>query len=61
MRNITNGKFIIGLLVYAVIVAVTLGFSLGGRYHGGTTETGVDATTSPSVTSEEGYPADAAT
>ncbi len=61
MKNITNGKFIIGLLVYAVIVAVTLGFSLGGRYHGGATETGVDATSSPSITSQEGYSADGVT
>jgi|GEM_PF-6785222 len=33
MKRFANAKFLMGLLVYAVIVAVTFGFAFGGRFH----------------------------
>jgi hypothetical protein len=60
MRRILSARFLAGFLVYAVIVAVTLGFAFGGRYHhsGGETE---DALVAASPLAESWIPSDGVT
>lgn len=60
MKRFTNAKLLVGLLVYAIIVAVTFGFALGGRYHKPAGETG-DAIAAATPL-EDGYtPSDSVT
>ena len=38
MKKINNRSFLTGLVSYAVVVAVTFGFSFGWQYHGSSQE-----------------------
>jgi hypothetical protein len=60
MKRFANAKFLLGLLVYAVIVAVTFGIAFGGRYHKPAGETG-DAIAAASPVEGSGAPSDSVT
>lgn len=60
MKRLTNARFLAGLLLYVVIVAVTFGFAFGGRYHKDLGESG-DAVAAASPTDGSGETNDAVT
>jgi hypothetical protein len=60
MKRFANAKFLLSLLVYAVIVAVTFGIAFGGRYHKPAGETG-DVIAAASPVEGSGAPSDSVT
>lgn len=60
-KLISHRTVLVGLMVYAVIVAVTFGFSMGGHYKASSGVEGEDFVTSATIPPEEGYSTDTAT
>jgi len=60
LKKFANARFLTGLMVYAVIVAVTFGFAFGGRYHKPAGEVS-DAISAASPQEDSGLPSDGVT